>query len=302
MGGSIAVAITSRDRMTAKVGVVLLSMGNRPQELARSVAALERQVGIELDVLLVGNGWVPDGLPAWVRTYHSPENVGCPAGRNLGAALVGGEYILFYDDDGELASPDVVRRMVAVLDAHPDVAVVQPRGVDPTGRPSPRRWSPRLRTSAPDQGGDVVVFWEAMAMIRRSAFEDVGGWAGEFFFGHEGIDLAMRLLDRGWRIRYEPSVVVHHPATPPSRHDHFFFTTARNRAWVARRNLPAPLMPLYLGVWMVGTILRVRRVHPLKVWLRGMREGLASQLPGERHPISWRTVWRMTRLGRPPIW
>lgn len=285
-----------------KVGVVLLSMGNRPEELARSLAALEHQAGVDMDVVLVGNGWIPEGVPAWVRTHHSPANLGCPAGRNLGASLVRGEYLLFYDDDGELGSPDVVSRMAAVLDAQPDVAVVQPRGVDPTGRPSPRRWSPRLRPQDADAGGDVVVFWEAMAMIRRSAFDQAGGWAGEFFFGHEGVDLAMRLLDRGWRLRYEPTLVVHHPATPPSRHDHFYFTTARNRAWVARRNLPLILIPVYLGVWAAGTVVRVRRLHPLRVWFRGLRDGLTSNLPGTRRPISWATVWRMTRLGRPPLW
>lgn len=288
--------------MNARVGVVLLSMGNRPRELSSSLAALERQTGVDMDVLLIGNGWRPEGVPAWVRTHYSPENLGCPAGRNLGAGLVTGEYILFYDDDGELASPDVVRRMADVLDTHPDVAVVQPRGIDPTGRPGPRRWSPRLRPTDADPGGDVVVFWEAMAMIRRTAFEEAGGWAGEFFFGHEGVDLAMRLLDRGWRIRYEPAIVVHHPATPPARHDHFYFTTSRNRAWVARRNLPAVLIPVYLGLWAAATIVRVRRLHPLKVWFKGLREGLTSPLPGLRKPISWATVWHMTRLGRPPLW
>lgn len=285
-----------------RVGVVLLSMGNRRKELAASLAALERQTGVDLDVILIGNGWVPEGVPDWVRTHYSPENLGCPAGRNLGASLVDGDYILFYDDDGELASPDVVRRMADVLDAEPDVAVVQPRGVDPTGLPSPRRWSPRLRPNDSDRGGDVVVFWEAMAMIRRSAFDDAGGWAGEFFFGHEGVDLAMRLIDRGWRIRYEPGIVVHHPATHPARHDHFYFTTARNRAWVARRNLPAPLIPLYLGSWATATVLRVHSLHAVRVWVRGLRAGLTSSLPGRRKPIAWATVWRMTKLGRPPLW
>lgn len=285
-----------------QVGVVLLSMGNRPAELQRSLAALEAQEGVSMDVFLLGNGWVPEGVPEWVRTDHSPENLGCPGGRNVGAANVEAEYLLFYDDDGELGSPDVLRRMVDIFEANPDVAVVQARGVDPTGKPSPRRWTPRLRTPSEGGGGDVVVFWEAMAMIRRSAFEEVGGWAGEFFFGHEGIDLAMKLLDRGWRIRYEPSLVVHHPATPPSRHDHFYFTTARNRAWVARRNLPAVLVPIYLGVWALATVVRVRQLHPLRVWFRGLKEGLTSKLPGKRQPIKWSTVWTMTKLGRPPLW
>lgn len=284
------------------VGVVILSMGNRPEELARALDALHAQTGVDMDVLLVGNGWEPDGVPGWVRTMHSPINLGCPGGRNLGAEHVSGDYIFFYDDDGELSSPGTLARMVELMEEDPRIAVVQPRGEDPTGRPAPRRWTPRLRTGGAPEAGDVVVFWEAMAMIRRAAFAEAGGWAGEFFFGHEGVDLAMRLLDRGWRIRYEPSLVVYHPATAPSRHDHFYRTTSRNRAWVARRNLPAVLVPLYLGVWAAATVVRVRRPHALKVWFSGLKEGLTSPLPGTRRPISWRTVWRMTKLGRPPLW
>ncbi len=283
-----------------RVGAVILSMGNRPSELAKALATLRAQRGIDLDIFLVGNGWSPERVPDWVRTVHLEENIGCPGGRNVGAREVRGEYIFFYDDDAFLPEDDILVRMVAAMT--PGVAVVQPRGTDPDGRTQPRRWVPRLWVRENDSGGDVAVFWEALAMIRREAFEQVGGWAGEFFFAHEGIDLAMRLLDRGWRIRYEPSIVVCHPATPPARHAVYYRTNARNRAWVARRNLPGALVPIYLAVWVAATMVRVRDRHALVMWFSGFWEGLTSELPNHRHPISWRTVLRMTRLGRPPVW
>lgn len=282
------------------VAVALLSMGNRPQELAHALETLKAQRGVKLDVVLVGNGWEPEGVPEWVRTHYSPENTGCPAGRNLAASLSHGEYIFFYDDDASLGDPDTLARMVERME--PGVAVVQPRGADPTGKPAPRRWVPRLRKEDEFLGGDVPVFWEALSMIRREAFEQVDGWAGEFFFGHEGVDIAMRILDRGWRIVYAPEIEVYHPATPASRHDHHFFTTVRNRVWVARRNLPAPLVPLYLAVWLAATVLRAKKPAAIKHALRGFRAGWSGPVPGGRHPISWRTVWRMTKLGRPPLW
>lgn len=285
---------------TPTVGVALLSMGNRPAELAVALDALRAQEGVELDVVLVGNGWHPEGVPDWVRTHHLPENIGVPAGRNLAASLTRGEYLFFYDDDGVLPSPRTLAEMVRRFE--PDVAVVQARGVDPTGVESPRRWVPRLRKSRELVGGDVAVFWEAMAMFRRRAFDEVGGWYAELFFGHEGTDMAMRLIDAGWRIRYEPDVTVHHPATPASRHSHHFFTTSRNRVWVARRNLPAPILPVYLALWFTATALRVRSADALRHVIRGHREGWAVRVPGGRHPISWRAVWRMTKLGRPPLW
>jgi GT2 family glycosyltransferase len=288
------------------IAAVVLSMGNRPTELATALATLRDQARVDVDCVVVGNGWEPEGLPAWVRTMYLPENVGIPEGRNVGAREARGDYVFFYDDDASLPTADVLVRMAAVLDDNPAVAVVQPRGTDPHGRPTPRRWVPRLlrvASGAADveaAGGDAAVFWEALCMIRRSAFDEVGGWPGHFFYGHEGIDIAMRLLDAGWTIRYEPGIVVRHPATQATRHAVFYRMNARNRVWVARRNLPAPLIPVYLGVWAALTVARVRRIRPLAVWFRGFAEGWRTD-PGRRRPMSWRTVWRMTRLGRPPI-
>ena len=73
-----------------------------------------------------------------------------------------------------------------------------------------------------------------------------------------------------------------------------------DRVWVARRNLPAPLLVVYLGVWTAVTVLRLRSPRLLAVWFSGFREGWVRDA-GERHPMRWRTVWRLTRAGRPPV-
>ena len=88
-----------------RVGVVVLTMGQRPTELSRAIKSVLSQQLVILDVVVVGNGWRPEFLPAGVRGLHLAENVGIPAGRNAGAAKVSGEYIFFLDDDAELADP-----------------------------------------------------------------------------------------------------------------------------------------------------------------------------------------------------
>lgn len=281
------------------VGAVVLSMGDRPRELAAALETLLAQKGIDLDVVLVGNGWQPEGVPAGVRTVHLAENLGIPEGRNVGAREARGDILFFYDDDATLPTTDVLARLATAYD-DPRVAVVQPRGADPDGRPAPRRWAPRLRTGSGGRAGEVAVFWEGVCTVRRRAFDEVGGWPGHFWYGHEGIDLAFRLVDAGWRLVYRPDVVVHHPATQATRHAVFYRMNARNRVWVARRNLPAPLLPAYLATWTALTLARVHRLDPLTVWAKGFVEGWRTD-PGPRRPISWRTVWRLTAAGRPPI-
>lgn len=290
---------SSRQPALPTIGVAILHMGDRPRELRAALDSLSRQQDVELDVVLVGNGWEPVGLPDWVRTVHLPTNVGIPEGRNVAARAVRGKFIYFLDDDAVLPEPDVLARLAAVITSDPTVAVAQPRGTDPHGLPTPRRWVPRLITRGGGTAGPATWFWEAAFMIRRTAFEQVGGWPGSFFFGHESIDLSWRLIDAGWQIEYVPSIRIHHPATEVTRHAVYYRLNARNRVWVARRNLPASLVPVYLAVWTVATVVRVHDLRGLRTWFDGFAEGLRTD-PGPRRPMSWRTVLLLTRLGRPP--
>ena len=71
-----------------KFGVVVLTMGNRPDDLKRGLASLLNQSEVDLDVVVVGNGWQPVGLPEGVKGHGLSENLGIPAGRNAGVSLV----------------------------------------------------------------------------------------------------------------------------------------------------------------------------------------------------------------------
>src|SRR6476619_1884777 len=144
--------------MRPTVAAVVLSMGNRPAELAKALETLLAQEGVELDVVLVGNGWRPEGLPEGVRTVHLEENVGIPEGRNIGAREARGDILFFYDDDAFLPTTDVLSRLAQEYAVDDRIAVVQPRGADPTGLPAPRRWVPHLKTAGGGAAGDVVVF------------------------------------------------------------------------------------------------------------------------------------------------
>ncbi|MBY8869877.1 glycosyltransferase family 2 protein [Streptomyces sennicomposti] len=282
------------------VGAVVLTMNDRPEEFPRAMASLFAQQSIELDVVVVGNGCTPEQVPAGVHTVELAENVGIPEGRNIGAQSVKGDYLFFFDNDAHLPGPDVLARLAAELQQDAGLAYVQPRISDPDTGVTLRRWVPRLRAADPCRPGTVTVMAEGVVMIRRTAFDAAGGWPGHFFLFHEGIDLAWRLWDLGGTGRYLPDIVVHHPATDPARHSRFYRLNARNRVWLARRNLPLVLELLNLTTFVILTLWRFRDRPALKASIDGFREGLRGGY-GERSPMSWRTVTRLTRAGRPPI-
>lgn len=282
-----------------------LTQGRRPDDLSRGLASLLAQRDVELDVVCVVNGrdatTAEVEVPTGVRLLELAENVGIPAGRNRGAEAVTGDWIFFLDDDASLPSDRFLADAVALMRARPEIGLLQPRVVDRDGAVNPRRWTPRLRKGDPRRSSDVFSVWEGAALLPRDVFDACDGWGEPYFYAHEGIELAWRVWAQGRRTWYEGSLVANHPAIDPARHAEYYRLNARNRVWLAKRNLPWPLVPVYVASWTAVQLLRWGRTpHRLRPWFAGWTEGW-RETPGGRRSIGWVTVLRMSRAGRPPV-
>ncbi|MFH8223359.1 glycosyltransferase family 2 protein [Streptomyces sp. NPDC018057] len=280
-------------------------MGNRPDELRALLDSVAQQDGDPVEVVVVGNGSPVPDVPEGVRTVELPENLGIPGGRNVGIEAFGPggtdvDILLFLDDDGLLARQDTAELCRRAFADDRKLGIISFRIADPDTGVTQRRHVPRLRASDPMRSSRVTTFLGGANAVRTEVLAEVGGLPDEFFYAHEETDLAWRALDAGWMIDYRSDMVLFHPTTAPSRHAVYHRMVARNRVWLARRNLPAPLIPVYLGVWMVLTLARRPSRPALKAWFTGFKEGWTTPC-GPRRPMRWRTVWRLTRLGRPPV-
>lgn len=288
-----------------KLGAVIITMGNRPAELRALLDSVAGQDGDRIEVVVVGNGSAVPEVPAGVRTVELPENLGIPGGRNVGIEAFGPsgadvDALLFLDDDGHLPLTDTAELCRQAFEADPKLGIISFRIADPDTGETQRRHVPRLRAADPMRSSRVTTFLGGANAVRTRVIAEVGPLPGDFFYAHEETDLAWRALDAGWLIDYRADMVLNHPTTAPSRHAVYHRMVARNRVWLARRNLPAPLVPVYLGVWLLLTLLRRPSGPALKAWFGGFREGWSTPC-GPRRPMKWRTVWRLTRLGRPPV-
>lgn len=281
--------------------LIVLTMGDRPDQLSAALASATAQRIEWSDVIVVSNGAGSVGLGGDVVTVELDENVGVPAGRNAGANAATGDVLVFLDDDATFEADDVVAGALDVFAEQPETAVVAFRIADDEGWTSPRH-VPRLRGAGVDRPGVVTGFLGGAVAIRRAAFDDVHGYSGDFVYSMEESDLALALIDRDWSIRYEPALRVRHPRTEPSRHPGHIERNMRNRVLLARRRLPVPIGIVYVLNWCVIVALRsrLRRVD-LAAIRAGLSAGIRSPMQGGRSPIRWRTVVRLTRLGRPPI-
>ena len=278
----------------SRVAVVVLTQSDRP-ELHEALASVRDQRGVDAHLVLVVNGAPAPETDAPDHLIELPENVGIPSGRNIGAAAVRSGVVVFLDDDAELLGQDHLATVLRRFEEDPDLGAMAIRIVDESGD-TQRRHVPRVGRGSADRSGPVTHFIGAACAVRTSAFEEIGGFDPRFFYSMEESDLAWRLQDRGWRVWYSADLAAFHPRTPASRHARHTWFLARNRAWMVWRSLPLPLLVAHLTVW---TGVCALRRHSLREMVAGYREAWATR--PTRRPMRWRTIARMTRLGRPPV-
>jgi GT2 family glycosyltransferase len=295
---------------------VVLTQGRRPRELRRAVESLLNQRAVDVDVAVVGNGWTPEGLPDGVHAVALDEDAGIPAGRNAGVPKVTGDLLFFLDDDAVL-HPGAIEHAVAALSGAPDTAAVALRVIDPQTRRTgywiwplePAEWDAR-RFDVPNIVG-------CGALVRRDVFEQLGGFWTGYFREMEEVDFSWRLLDAGWRIRYEPAAVVEHPERENRRLYRFAVPGTVAMGW---RLLPPGLALRQAGIKLPLFALRALRHGELREFAEGLAATPAAVRRAQRDPArlragtvahlrrlhargSWgrRLQWSLRRLGLPDL-
>ena len=143
----------------------------------------------------------------WVRAklITRARNEGLARARNLGAEIAAGELLFMLDADNAIY-PHALGRLVQVMDETPTATfaygIIEQFGVDgPASLMSYLGWdAERLRY------GNFV---DAMAMMRRSALLEVGGYATDpRLYGWEDFALWCAFADQGWRGVRVPEIIA----------------------------------------------------------------------------------------------
>jgi GT2 family glycosyltransferase len=187
------------------VGVYIVTR-NRTDALRRCLQSIRAQTRAPAEVLVVDNGST-DGTAALVRSefpeaslLETKSNLGCPRGRTIAAEHASADLLLFIDDDCVLV-PDAVERAAEAALGDELIAIFAPRIIETRNG---RRWA---LLDGPRR--DVARFVGACA-IRRCLVPKNGLYPVSFPNYGEEQALGLQLIERGLRIVYEPSIVIHH--------------------------------------------------------------------------------------------
>jgi N-acetylglucosaminyl-diphospho-decaprenol L-rhamnosyltransferase len=217
------------------VGMLLETASRATDEPLEMVVVDNRAPDVEIEELARAHG---------ARYVARPDNPGYGGAINAGVATLGSqvEWVLVVNPDVSLGAGaiDALRERGETAD---DIATVGPviRQTDGTIYPSARAvpsirngighalfvsiwpdnpWTAHYRVDPTTlKVSDVGWLSGSCLLVRRSAFEKIGGFDDEYFMYFEDVDLGFRFGKAGFRNVYEPtSEVVHIGATTTSHH------------------------------------------------------------------------------------
>jgi GT2 family glycosyltransferase len=226
---------------------------NRLPELLTTLDHL-RALPEEPRIVVVDNA-SSDGTPQTVRRCFPgaeviplSENLG-GAGRNVGVECVNTPYVAFNDDDSWWA-PGSLSRAADLLDAHPRMGLLAARIlVGPGDREDPvcAEMMQSPLPAEPDLPGPPILgFLACAAVVRRSAYLEVGGFEPRMLIGGEEELLAADLASAGWGLAYVGDVTTHHHPSTIRDARARRRRAVRNALWFAWLRRPAPVVTRYM--------------------------------------------------------
>jgi GT2 family glycosyltransferase len=289
---------------------VVIVNSNSGKYLLRALEALDRQTFEPAAVYLVDNGSTDGSTEAAEGQFRRLEvmrlgrNAGFAAANNVAVRRTGCELVALLNPDA-FPEPEWLEKLVEAAAAAPECASFSSRlmlagrdgmldgegdsyGVNGFAwrRHHGRRVQPLGGQGAQATPDQVFSACAAAALYRRDAFLGAGGFDESYFCYVEDVDLGFRLRLAGAGCLHVPASVAHHvgSAVTGRASDFSIYHAQRNLVWTFAKNMPTPLLLLYLPqhllfnlaaiAWyslrgQAGTILRAKR--DAIIGLRGIR-------------------------------
>jgi len=226
-----------------KLSLIIVHYGN-PRLLWNLLASLEHHPDKRLvdEVIIVNNGLSLDkGERVRLETYKNllvqivdnPQN-SYASGVNRGVATSHGDILVVSNNDIEWLPNSSIQALLDHLRREPRIGVVGPQLVYPDGTWQrsygrfPSIWEAFTNLTMLDSLWHSIIMWTfrhnwlprrpkrvdyidgAFMVVRRSCFEELGGFNEKYSFYGEDADFCWRARKNGWKVAFVPDARVMH--------------------------------------------------------------------------------------------
>jgi GT2 family glycosyltransferase len=205
---------------------IVIVQYNHPDLTKRAVETLQVHHRGELEIIVVDNGSTAAGVRAATEkitgctVIFNPANAGFGAANNRGARASHGELLLFLNNDTQVRT-EILPRIESYFEGTPScgAAGLQLLNADGSVQCStgkfPTVWSEwrMSRRHNPYRKQETVGRdWVSGAalVVRRTVFDEIGGFDDRYFMYFEDVDLCARIRAAGYEVQYITAISVEH--------------------------------------------------------------------------------------------
>ncbi len=282
---------------------------NRPAdtlELLQNISGLNNAAELLQEVIVVNNASADDYTPVKdyisqtahipFRFIEAPENLGVTRGRNFALEYTRGEIVIFLDDDAVLQNNDALENVIKSfnepgIDGR-EIAIVSFKVLYYDTLQMQQNALPHKQFGGYKDKSTFFTYYFAGGAhaIKRNVLKQVGNLPAAFFYGMEEYDLSYRILDKGYCIKYDSSIVMLHKESPLGRKPR---SDKQRMMWVNKCTVAYTYLPVkyYYSTALMWSVEYLRKVgFDLPGWLQGWKQVLI--IPGNctRHPLKKSTM------------
>jgi GT2 family glycosyltransferase len=215
---------------------VLIITYNRPGDTLALLQNLSTQQSLNayvLEILLLNNASEESYLPVTdfiaanpqlpIQYIVHPVNAGVAGGRNHLIKRARGTYLLVLDDDILFPETDAIKNIAGILEkdhfkAKNTAIVTLNIHYYDTKAPQIAAFPLKKYRAFRNHPWFITYYFTGAAhLMRRELFTHTGYYPEDFFYGMEEYDLSYRVLNAGYAIGYDSSVIVWHKESPTGR-------------------------------------------------------------------------------------
>ena len=235
-----------------------------------------------------------------LRLIHSLKPLGVSGSRNKLMEYAKGDILFFIDDDAFLDKNNTLSLVIEIFMSRPEVGILafKVKNHGYVEREYNVPFSSRALKQEPqliEQNRYVGYFLGTAHAIRKEVIEECGVYNNELFFGEEELDLSYCVISQGWKIYYDPRILVHHVPQPSvldneNKKRGELYHHVKNRFYLAFRYLPAFYIPSYLGLWIFRYFVDSVKAKAIREYSAGLIKGVCWCCKIRREPLKPESV------------
>jgi len=270
------------------VSVVMVSW-NRKKDVEEGLTKLRESSYLNMEIIVVDNASI-DGTPEMieerfpeVHLIKIPRNIGIE-GYNVGFVNSKGKYIMVLDDDS-YPEKNAISSLVKEMKNDINLGLIACCIINKDDK--------KVTHDDYWKGRYTITFWGSGAFVRKDVLEKVGYYSYDFFLYANEADLAIRILNEGYNLKYCDNIIVHHLVSEKGRTSarHIYFGL-RNRIWIYIKYYPLLLGLIRFLVTSIRFLKISLREKHFEIFLKGFFHGVFGGIKQfkKRKPMNQRVA------------